>query len=252
MRLALSSAAAPDASLEELLDACVRRGIDALELEEGHGHGLDPGTTHHEAAADAAARARAFGVALAGFRLAMPLPDPDDAPALAAFGGALGAPLLVPLHGPAAERSGAGREGAELVRALDRAGARAVAVVVGGGVEDVTDPAAPLAWDADPTRAPLSAAAARLLEGLGPRLVHVRLLGGGPEASQQEGRGVGALMARLALAGFGGTIALAPSSARYRVIWDAWLGRRGGWGCGSQVQDPSLVSLTPSHGAIVS
>ncbi|MFW6331581.1 MAG: hypothetical protein ACOC3J_07650 [Gemmatimonadota bacterium] len=28
-----------------------------------------------------------------------------------------------------------------------------------------------------------------------------------------------------------------------RVIWDAWLGRRGGWGCGSKVEDRTLVSL---------
>lgn len=39
-----------------------------------------------------------------------------------------------------------------------------------------------------------------------------------PEGSAQEGLGVGSLMARLAVAGFGGTVALAPSSERYRVV----------------------------------
>lgn len=43
MRLALSSAAAPDLALEELLDACVRRGLAALEPEAGHAHGIAPG-----------------------------------------------------------------------------------------------------------------------------------------------------------------------------------------------------------------
>ena len=42
------------------------------------------------------------------------------------------------------------------------------------------------------------------------------------------------MMRELALAGYGGSLALAPSDQRYRVVWNAWLGRRGGWGCGSK------------------
>ena len=40
-----------------------------------------------------------------------------------------------------------------------------------------------------------------------------------------EGRGVGELMARLALSGFGGMVILAPSSPRFHVAWATWLGR---------------------------
>ena len=35
---------------------------------------------------------------------------------------------------------------------------------------------------------------------------------------------------------------LAPSSTRYRVAWETWLGRRGGWGCGSS-GERSLTAL---------
>ena len=252
MRLALSSAAAPTASLQELLDACVRRGLPALELEEGHGHGLDVGMARHEATAEARARAASQGVEIAGFRLATPLPLLADVTGLAAFARALGAPLLVPLAGgpPAGAAGAAGDEWTDvpetarrLVARLAAAGApvRAVLPTIGATAADL--PTLPLAWDADPSVTELSAPARVVLEDAGDRLVHIRLMGGGPEATEQEGRGVGALMARLALAGYEGTVALAPSSPRYRVIWDAWLGRRGGWGCGSHAEDRSLVSL---------
>jgi hypothetical protein len=60
----------------------------------------------------------------------------------------------------------------------------------------------------------------------------------------QEGQGIGALMARLTLAGYQGTLALAPSTSRYLYAWGAWLGRgTGGWGCGSKTADDSLVRL---------
>ena len=56
MRLALSSAAVPDATFDELLAACARRGFAAVELEVGHAHGITP-TTGPTAAADAVERA---------------------------------------------------------------------------------------------------------------------------------------------------------------------------------------------------
>jgi hypothetical protein len=90
---------------------------------------------------------------------------------------------------------------------------------------------------------------ARLLDLFGRRLSHIRLLGGGPEAALHEGGGIGEVMGRLALSGYAGTMVLAPSSDRYRVAWQTWLGRRGGWGCGSRVSHPSLVQLS-STGAM--
>lgn len=100
-----------------------------------------------------------------------------------------------------------------------------------------------MAWEADPANAPLGATAAALLSGCREALVHIRLLGAGPESAMHEGRGVGDLMARLALSGFGGMVILAPSSPRFHVAWAIWLGRRRGWGCGSRASEPSLVTL---------
>src|SRR5690606_10272033 len=100
-----------------------------------------------------------------------------------------------------------------------------------------------LAWEVDPSAEDVSARIPALLRAAGPYLRHIRLLGGGPESVQHEGRGIGPLMAHLALAGYDGPLALAPSTARYRTAWSAWLGRGGGWGCGSKASDPSLVQL---------
>jgi hypothetical protein len=247
MRLALSSAAAPDAPLDDLLAACVRRGLPALELEDGHAHGLGAGRAPHGDAAHARALAASAGVQLAGYRL--PAAEDDgsgraaleaDMGSLMAFALALGAPLHLPaswlVSAPRDLQAGrvlavlpAGEEGLSALDALDRGGR--------GGAR------LPVAWDVDPGNADISAVAGELIGRLGQRLRHIRLYGGGPEGSGQEGRGIGPLMARLALAGFTGTIALAPSSPRYHVAWSGWLGRRGGWGCGSAGKDRDLVTL---------
>src|SRR5690606_15891059 len=100
-----------------------------------------------------------------------------------------------------------------------------------------------LGWEVDPGAEDVTGRITTVLRAAGPHLRHIRLLGGGPEAVQHEGRGIGALMARLALSGYDGPLALAPSTARYRTAWSAWLGRGGGWGCGSKASDPSLVQL---------
>lgn len=237
MRLALSSDAAPGASLDELLDACARRGFAAVELGAGHGHGVSPAEGVEGAArVREAAEAREIGVA--AFRLADP--TGADAPRLARFQEALGAPLIVPAQlRPEAAMAVAGSiaaEGADVRVELGTASIRDADVLAA-----VRDAGCTWGWDlgagfADPSRI------------LGPLPGHIRFPGGGPESASQEGRGVGAFMARLALAGFGGMLTLTPSSSRYRVAWDAWLGRRGGWGCGSKASDPSLVRLSPAAG----
>lgn len=211
MRLGLSSAAAPDAPLADLLEACARRGIAALELREGDAHGVRPGDP--AGAAAAAAEAGAAGVAISGYRLD---PSPQTAhaeAALAELAAALGAPLIV----------------GEAVR---------------------LDGAVGVAWDADPLAGDVAAQGAALLERVGGRLHTIRLVGGGPETALNEGRGIGALMTQLALAGWAGTLVLAPSGRGYRVAWEQWLGRRGGTGCGSKVADPSLVQVVrrPARG----
>jgi hypothetical protein len=248
MRLGLSSAAAPDASLEELIEGCVRRGLVALELESGHDHGLAPGASARRAATDARARTTEAGIAIAGYRLATPAAPGSlatDAPEVAdliTLGQSLGAPLLAESR-VALDLAAAGVSGGCHVMAVLPPGEAAIvdldiletAGADGGRID--------LAWDLDPGAGDVSEVAAEVLARAGGRLRHIRLLGGGPEATAQEGRGVGSVMVRLTLAGFAGTVALAPSSPRHRVIWSAWLGRRGGWGCGSKEENRDFVRL---------
>lgn len=261
MRLALSSAAAPAATLDELLDAAARRGLAGLELVQGHGHGADPRRTHTREAEEVARRATSSGVPIAGYRLAK-CSDNCDAGALAsltAFARALDTPLLLPVSDRDEGEAGEGAaswpvlagvmatlkgQGIDVLPVLP-AGAAALAAADALAPKPVVAVGPPLsvAWDADPGYGELAETGSALLARPDVRLELVSLRGGGPESTEQEGRGVGSLMARLALDGFDGTVSLSPSSARYRVIWDAWLGRRGGWGCGSRSEDRTLVSL---------
>lgn len=224
MRLALSSAAATDAPLEDLVAACARRGLEALELRAGDAHGIDVASAPHAVAAAAAA-----GVRIATYRVC----DEEADAALVALAGALGATLLV---------SADERLRAERLRA---AGAAVAVVVSGADAIDQAHAAAaaslPVAWDVHPAAGAAGERAAALLAVPGIALLHICLFGGGPELMIHEGRGLGELMGRLALAGYTGTLAVAPSSPQYRVVWQQWLGRRGGTGCGSKASDPLAV-----------
>ena len=234
MRLGLSSAAAPDASLDELLGACARRGLEALELRAGDAHGVD--REDALAALLAAECARAAGVTISGYRVA----GSEDPLRLARLCEALGAPVLLADEGDIAQRVVSARR-------LAAAGADVVVVVRGAAVCRDADAIAALglalAWDAEPAERPLGRDAETLLRDHGPRLQHIALFGGGPEAVMHEGRGVGELMGRLALAGYTGTLTLTPGARKYDVAWQTWLGRRGGWGCGSKTSDRTLVDL---------
>ncbi len=240
MRLALSSAAAPTLPARELFAACARRGIGAVELVQGHAHGVGPGSSDADirralAAADAA------GVSVVAFRA-------TGAAAAASVEGArlsrrLGAPIVSAPGGR--ERAGEalagivaryGEEGGSILLAHtgDPAEVRALRDIAEGAGAFVG-----LAWDLAPVRPGTGTTtamdAAGVLELCGARLRHIRLLGGGPEAAAQEGLGIGALAVHLALGGYRGALALAPSTPRYLTAWGFWLGRRG-WGCGSKAE----------------
>lgn len=234
MRLGLCSGAAPDASLDELLEAAARRGLATLELREGDAHGIGPASLLMATAA--AERAAAAGVQITGYR-ATRAPDPRR---LARLGELLGAAILVD-----GQKDGGG---VELVRRIAAVGVPAALVVRGPGASVEARRAAgeglDVAWEADPRACDPGATVAELLTGAGPRLRHVRLHGGGPESAMHEGRGIGEMTGRLALAGYDGTVILTPTSPRYRIAWQTWLGRRGGWGCGSKTADPELVHLS--------
>jgi sugar phosphate isomerase/epimerase len=245
MRLGISTATAPGFTLEELSRSCRHRGLRAIELIEGHAHGLTLGSAAAEARqarrvlADAgveqilfrpSAPAGAFSeqaVALAvELEAAVALAAPDafaEAAPLAHWAARYaeaGSRLLL-LHGTDAAEAAACREAARRV----------------------PDRTIQLGWTADPHAADLTAGSAAVLEAAGARLAAVRLAGSGPEAAASEGRGVGALMARLALRGYAGIIVLTPTSAARLPVWRVWLGRSSGWGCGSKAADASLVRL---------
>lgn len=235
MRLGLSSAAAPDASLDELLAACLRRGLVALELREEDGHGVSGGP-EGMGGAEAQGCARSAGVEITGFRSKA---GGEDL-ALARVAAGAGAPVLVAGSCCLPSR-------AERAAGLASVGAEIAVTLHGDGLEEELERAlvceCQLAWDVDLAEGNVGATTARLLSRVGDRLRHVRIIGGGPEAALQEGKGVGELMGRLALAGYGGSVILAPSSPRFGVAWRSWLGRRAGWGCGSKQEDSSLVNL---------
>lgn len=234
MRLGLSSTAAPSWSADALFAACRARGLAALELVEGDAHGLDRNARPAELSR-LVALARAYGVELCAFRATRPEDD-----GLAAL--STGTGLLVILHGEDAigTASELRIQGARVAVAVRGRDPDAVRRVVALGFD--------IAWDADASQGEVGAPAREILEAAGERLVHVRLLGGGPEAVMHEGKGIGELMGRMTLARYGGPVVLAPSSTRYRVVWQSWLDRRSGWGCGSKESADDLVTLVAGRG----
>jgi hypothetical protein len=166
MLVALSSAAAPSASLAELVEGAARRGLSAVQLVAGHAHGISAASTAAELDA-AVAIGQAAGVKIVGFEM-----------------------------------------GAVL----------------------------------DASRGNVDVAAARLFAEQ-PQIQHITLRGGGPEAAQFAGRGIGQLMARLALMNYQGVLTLAPSSKAVLPVWHTWLDHGRSWGCGSKTSDPSLFQL---------
>jgi hypothetical protein len=233
MRLGLSSTALPGAAAEDLLDACVRRGLGVLELT------LAEALLERERMRRGVGALRGHAVGLAGV-LAERC---DDVLELAGLSRDLGAPVLLAGPGPAGSRL-------DCARQVDASGGTAL-VVVSGPTSTWSAalgiPGVRLAWQVDAYCADAAADADALLEaGV---LDYVRIVGGGPEAALQEGLGIGAAMKRLALAGYSGPVVVAPSSPRYRVAWATWLGRRGGWGCGSATAREPLPLTTMKVGA---
>lgn len=237
MQTGLSSAVAPGASLPELVKGAERHGLTVLELRAGDRHGVSGAlAADTEAIARIVAGARAAHVALSGYR---DLGD-EDHDALASLSREIGATILVDMDASPMER---------LARAerLRLAGAT-VAVVVGGQAAAsqarlIAGAGHAVAWDVTPGDGGLGAQGVAVLQAAGTTLQQVSLAGGGPESPLHEGRGIGELMARLTLARYTGTFILAPSDPSYHLLWERWLARPHGWGCGSHASDASLVTL---------
>lgn len=217
MQLGLSSEAAMDAPVSELLVACVRRGLGALELVLNPAIGPDDVLVATRMTNDIAVRIS--GIVADGC---------PDTQALAVLSRMADAPIIVRGEYDLPGRIACARE-------ICLEGGTALVFVSGppdSWLDTVTYTGVEFAWHVDETCQDPAAAAERILHAR--RIAAIRLAGGGPETAMLDERGIGALVRTLAIAGYDGPLIMTPSSQRYRVVWAAWLGRRGGWGCGSK------------------
>lgn len=212
MILALSSEVAPQLSLLELSAACMRRGVPALQLVEGHAHGVRLDDT--AALRDAWRTSAESGVRIVAF-------ETDDAsnydPAVAATACTqLGATLRSRKEVSDIWAAEFQRRGGRLLRAVETNAAEA----------NVAD-AISVHWGSLTTADSL-----------------IVLRGSGPEAFNHEGQGIGSLLASLAVRGYRGMLSLAPSSPATLSLWRTWLNhRKASAGCGSKQSSHELVQL---------
>ena len=211
MILTLSSAAAPRAPLSELLDGCVRRGLQGIHLVEGHAHGVSLESADSPLL-DVLAEIQDHGLALTSLHaVSRRAVTPERAAAVTHL---LRAPLVIGLD----------ETPNDWTNAFQHAGGLHVAGLTLDATEsDVMDTAR--AWP----------------DGELPS--HITLHGAGPEAARYEGRGIGSLMTRLSLAAWQGVLVLAPTGRAVLPVWNAWLNHGRSWGCGSHKSDPSLVTI---------
>jgi len=240
MQLALSSAAAPDLDLPALLDLCARRGLAGVEWQIGPAGrppstGGLPGTVRRLADPTGTARLLAFRAERSNI---------TSLDHLARAAGRIAVPAILKwpnaLDGLDRAADLFRAAGARLLLQVDSDPGRAEAIAA--SIEALGPDVLGLAWDVRPGL-DRPAAPREILEIAGARLRHVRLFGGGPESVSQTGQGIGTLMARLTLARYTGALVLTPSTRRFHEAWSRWLGRNGGWGCGSKGSDPSLVQI---------
>lgn len=230
MKLLLSSDAAPAASMAELTTACRRRSLAGLELRLGaeHRHGVNGTLCPPRERANAPCLPEehapvewlylppatslamrtiwASGAYRMGAGLILPTPVTDLLPAIrCAFA-----------HGtdPA--------EAKNAVRWARRYHAKTCwEVALGTHCADTLE---------------------AVLDATSDRLAHVRLFGAGPEAQTAEATGANPLWQALALRGYTGTVALAPSPAADLRTWNQWLFESRGWGCNTAANKKDRVS----------
>jgi hypothetical protein len=211
MILALSSAAAPRATLSELLHGCVRRGLQGVHLIEGHAHGVSLESSD-SALLDVRAEIEDHGLALTSLHaVSRRAVTPERAAAVTQIARV---PLVMALDETPNDWTDAFQHAGGLhVAGLSLDATR-------GNVMD-----AARAW---PNRELPS---------------HITLHGAGPEAARYEGHGIGSLMTRLSLDAWQGVLVLAPTGKAVLPVWKAWLEHGRSWGCGSHKSDPSLVTI---------
>ncbi len=221
MKVILSTDALPDQSIEELIHACQRRALEGLEvvLDSDQAHGLhEPKLSQASCAALRRVRREDISVEwFHGGRLGRGTSD------WGRQAQRLGAGLVVadtgenPSGGRIAQLHESGdadvRRAVDWAEHHDRSTAWQVAIrEVDAGVID------------------------RVLGRTGERLAHIRLLGGGPEADELEGGATSHLFGSLAITGYQGTIAIAPSAPDRLDEWRDWLLDQRGWGCNTAAE----------------
>lgn len=227
MKLLLSTDALPAASFDVLDEACRRRALEGVELTLGPSehHGIDVSLCpirQREGLSCIPERENAPVVW-------MRMPDSTTTTMLmiwAAEAHVFGAGMLITRPVPEMPRSTrvALLHGTDVVEAR-RAAAWAETHSAG------------TCWQVDLENRDL-ATWDEILRITGPHLAHVRLLGAGPEAQAEApgSAGTGTLLSRLALMGYDGTVALAPSSSEHLDDWKQWLLVGRGWGCGTAAE----------------
>lgn len=236
MKLSLSSAALPDGSLTDLARGARQRNFEGLEVIVGAGH---------EHRIEATCEADSSGVSPSGV-------SPSGGSVSKEEGSDLPVQWLLLEEGAST---------AEVLYWGRRAHLLRTGLVLPDGVTDSpvgvptalrhpTDRAAAqralawaemhgakTCWEVEVGRASMSEIE-NALEVTAPRLAHVRLLGAGPEPETDEPSvaGTGDVLKALALQGYEGTVALAPSTTGRREAWRAWLFETRGWGCNTAAQ----------------
>ena len=219
MRLAISRRAAPDLPLSRFCELARARGLDGVELGE---RDLDD--------------ARALEAA-AGFIVGIHVESPGAvaSPVTARRAAELGAPVIAARGAVANDALAAldaiyRREGAELFVAHGTAVLEAVHLVDaldGAGASFVFP-----AWEIDTKRDDLREAPGVLLATSG-ALRSIRMRGGGPELSDEDGAGTGEVVSSIALSGYAGPLTIAPSTEDRVADWRLWLEGKGKTGCGT-------------------
>lgn len=215
MRLALSTAAAPELALDALDRACVTRGLDGVEIvlgENDYAETLPAGIRIVALRAERIDVRSAPRLARAAARAGAPLSvseravSHDAIPALAAIFAAANARLLLG-HQTALE---------EVLALLPHV---------------ASERSLGLAWEVRPSSDDLSERGA-IVVAAREHLGLVRLYGGGPEQREQDGRGLGALFHELAMSGYGEPIVMLPSTHEQLPRWGKWLRSQKSAGCG--------------------
>lgn len=222
MQLALSSAAVPEASIDTLRSAARRRDVKALELVlgAGHGHGIGTPSRPGGRATTDAVPSQA-GEPPVQWLLTSAAPSVTDVlywgrqaalldAGLLLRGAVLESPLGLPLALVHETDLQEAQRAAAWARMHDAK--TCLNVRLGQGEPDQF---------------------AEVLDVTAPTLAHVRLLGAGPEeqSAGSDRLGTGAVFKELALQGYSGTVALAPSANGSTSEWREWLFEKRGWGC---------------------